>query len=631
MGKRHGLEFITVLDEKGVVNENGGRFKGLDRNAARKAVVDAMEAEGLLEKIEDYTTSIGHCSRCKTVIEPYLSLQWFVRMKPLAEPALEAVRDGRIKFHPVRWEKVYYSWLENVRDWCISRQLWWGHRIPVWYCQACGEVIVVEEAPDACPKCRSTSLRQDEDVLDTWFSSWLWPFSTLGWPEKTRALDFWYPTNVLVSGYDIIFFWIARMIMAGIEFMGDVPYNDVFITGMIKDEQGRWMSKSLGNGIDPAEMVKQYGADAVRFTMITLATEGQDIKLSPSRFEGGRNFANKLWNAYRFLMGNAERFTTRTPRHEEDSESSRLDISPKDSGKLGVHFGTPNSELQTPNSLADRWIVSRLHATIEQVNIAADKYRLYECLSTLYDFLWKDYCDWYIELLKGRLSDETPEDEKRQALTTAISVFEAAMRLLHPGMPFITEEIWQGMRSAKCQVPSDKWKSIMVAEFPKADDYRSDPVAESELELFQKVITAVRTIRAEMRVPPERKAALVISGCSQAKRQVLEENLTDLKRIGLLTSVGFDSPRPAHSASMVVDDFELYVPLEGLIDLEVEKGRLDKEITRLEGVIRGAEAKLGSAAFTEKAPIQVVEHERQKLAECQAQLEAVKRNREVLE
>jgi len=628
MGKRHNLPSIVVMDEKGVMNHSAGQFKGLDRFKAREAIVKAMEEAGLLEKIEDYTTSIGHCSRCKTVIEPYLSLQWFVKMKPLAEPALEAVRNGSIKFYPGRWEKTYYAWMENIRDWCISRQLWWGHRIPVWYCKACGEIIVRTDEPDSCPKCHSTSLRQDEDVLDTWFSSWLWPFSTLGWPEKTPELDFWYPTKVLVSGYDIIFFWIARMIMAGIEFMGKAPYEAIFITGMIKDEQGRWMSKSLGNGIDPALMVEQYGADAVRYTLITLATEGQDIKLSPSRFEGGRNFANKLWNAYRFLMGNAERLTTKTRSHEEET---------------GETLCLRDLVVNAP--LADRWIVSRLHATIEQVNASADKYRLYECLSTLYDFLWKEYCDWYLELLKGRLGPDMPEEEKRQALTTAISVFEAAMKLLHPGMPFITEEIYQGMlefriadfgmrnptirtpQSVICNPPS-----IMVSDYPKAEDFPADAGADAEMELLQKVISPIRTIRSEMRVPLERQAAAVIAGLTDPKRlEVLQANISDIKRLAVLSSFTFSDVRPAHSVAVVVDDFEIYVPLEGLIDLVVERGRLDKEIARLEGVIRGAEAKLGSAAFTEKAPANVVEYERQKLVECKAQLEAVKKNRGALE
>ncbi len=614
MGKRHSLGSITVMDEHGVMNDNAGRFKGLDRFKAREAIVEAMGEAGLLEKIEDYTTSIGHCSRCKTVIEPYLSLQWFVKMKPLAEPALEAVRDGRIKFYPGRWEKVYYSWLENVRDWCISRQLWWGHRIPVWYCQACGEVIVREEEPDTCPKCHSNSLRQDEDVLDTWFSSWLWPFSTLGWPEETPELKKWYPTQLLVSGYDIIFFWIARMIMAGLEFMGDIPFSDIFITGMIKDEQGRWMSKSLGNGIDPEAMVKQYGADAVRFTMITLATEGQDIKLTPSRFEGGRNFANKLWNAYRFLMTHVEKLP----------EENRSQI-----GKY------PITEMPSDAPLVDRWIVSRLAATVEQVHASAEKYRLFECLNAQYDFLWKEFCDWYLELIKNRLTPETPAFDRQLTLEVALQVFEAAMRLLHPAMPFVTEEIWQGV-SAQVALTivnaTATQKSIMVAEYPKPGEYPRDLKAEEQIELFQRVVAAVRNIRGEMHVPPDRRAVLVVSGVKDEGKKMLFERLSsDICRLANLSEISFGNSRPAHSASAMIDDFELFVPLEGLIDITVEQGRLDKEIARLEGSIKGAEARLASPNFTDKAPANVVEFERQKLVESKAQLEAVKRNREALE
>ena len=619
MGKRHNLAAIKVMDESGVMNENAGRFKGLDRSEARKAVVAALDEQGLLEKIEDYKTSIGHCSRCKTVIELYLSLQWFVKMAPLAEPALAAVRDGRIKFYPGRWEKVYYSWLENVRDWCISRQLWWGHRIPVWYCNSCDETIVAEETPHACPKCHSANLRQDEDVLDTWFSSWLWPFSTLGWPEKTKDLQFWYPTQLLVSGYDIIFFWISRMIIAGIEFMGDIPYSDVFVTGMVRDEQGRKMSKSLNNGIDPAEMVKQYGADAVRYTLVTLATEGQDIKLAPSRFEGGRNFANKLWNAYRFLMSHVERLP----------EENRAEI-----GKY------PITEMPSDAPLADRWIVSRLAATVEQVYGSAEKYRLFECLNAQYDFLWKEYCDWYLELIKTRLTAETPALDKQYTLEVALQVFEAAMRLLHPAMPFITEEIWQGLSS----VPTTDGKtaserggvecplSIMTVDYPKVGEYPRDEKAEEQIDLFQRVVTAARTIRAEMHVPPERQASLVIARLNDPVRQrMLERTIPDIQRLASLSSISFEEVRPAHSASAMIDDFELYVPLAGLIDLGVERGRLDKEIARLEGSIKGAESRLNSPNFTDKAPASVVEFERAKLAESKAQLEAVKRNREALE
>ncbi len=614
MGKRHKLPSFVIMDENGIMNDNVPiEFRGLDRFKAREAVVEAMRARGLLAKIEPYKTSIGHCSRCKTIIEPYISLQWFVRMKPLAEPALRVVKEGKIKFYPPRWEKVYYSWLENVRDWCISRQLWWGHRIPVWYCQNCGEIIVQEDEPTSCPKCGSTEIKQDEDVLDTWFSSWLWPFSTLGWPDKTREMEFWYPTDVLVSGYDIIFFWIARMIIAGLEFVGDIPYRTVYITGMIKDEQGRWMSKSLGNGIDPAEMVEKYGADAVRFTLVTLATEGQDIKLSPSRFEGGRNFANKLWNAYRLLCTNADRLYNECPEWEKNNI-------------LPLKF----SELKT---LSDRWIVSRLRNTIEKVYDSAERYRLYECLTTIYDFFWKEYCDWYLELLKGRLTPDKTIKERGEPMSIALKVFEATLRLLHPGMPFITEEMWQGILKYGIwgMKSSAQPQSIMIQPYPNYEDYPEDKSAEQEMESVQRLITAIRTVRSEMRVPPDKYATVVIAGCNEEKRALIEGNYNDIKRLATLSNITFSDLKPPHSATAVSEEIEIYIPLEGLIDIEIEKARLDKEIIRLTGLIQQTQAKLSSPNFTSKAPEAVVEYEKQKLADCQTQLAVVEKNRKALD
>ncbi len=617
IAQRHDLPKVVVMDEEGVMNQNAGpQFAGLDRFEAREKVVEAMRERGLLEKIEPYTTSVGHCQRCRTVIEPYLSQQWFVRMKPLAQPAIAAVREGRIRFYPHRWEKVYYQWMENIRDWCISRQLWWGHRIPVWHCRSCDEVIVREDAPDTCPKCGSTDLKQDEDVLDTWFSSWLWPFATLGWPDRTEALDFWYPTDVLVSGYDIIFFWIARMIIAGIEFMGDIPYRTVYITGMIRDELGRWMSKSLGNGIDPAEMVEQYGGDAVRFTLITLATEGQDIKLPASRFEGGRNFANKLWNSYRLLR----------------SHIDRLD------GKLVVEAPF---DIQPDDPLPDRWIVSRLGAATEKVLENAERYRLSDCLTTIYDFIWKEYCDWYLELIKVRLTPETPEPVRRKTLGRAVAIFEAAMRLLHPGMPFITEELWQSISDFGFRISDDgsgipqsairNRKSIMRQPYPRADEFPRDPEAERWMGFLQRLIGSVRNIRSEMRVPPDSQAELVLSGCAGEARALVEANLADIRKLATLSDVIFSTERPAQSASAVVDEVELFIPLAELIDIDVERARLDKEIARLKGLIKGAEAKLSNPKFLEKAPEDVKEHERRKLEECRAQLEVVEKNRKALE
>ncbi|MDP8229314.1 MAG: valine--tRNA ligase, partial [Candidatus Electryoneaceae bacterium] len=586
MGQRHNLASITVIDEDGKMNENvPDRFRGLDRFQARKAVVKAMDELGLLEKIENYTNSVGHCYRCHTVIEPYLSLQWFVKMKPLAGPAIEAVRDGRIKFHPQRWAKVYYAWMENIRDWCISRQLWWGHRIPVWYCNSCDEVIVAEHTPDHCTKCNSTDLRQDEDVLDTWFSSWLWPFSALGWPQEIDGMKKWYPTDVMVTGYDIIYFWVARMVMAGMEFIGEIPFHDVYITGMIKDELGRWMSKSLGNGIDPADMIEQYGSDAVRFTLVTLATEGQDIKLSPSRFEGGRNFANKLWNTYRFLMSNVD----------------RLD------GQLTVES---SFDLPDDAPLEDRWIISRFHSNVEKVLNNAEKYRLSDCLTAIYDFIWKDYCDWYLEMIKVRLTQDTPDNVKRETLSRAVALFEASLRLLHPGMPFITEELWQGLKPF---LDGNDDNSIMVADYPHPEEFPQDKDAERDMDFLQRLIGAVRNIRSEMCVPPDRKGQLIVSGCDENRQQLIATNLVNIKRLAGLSDIVFDANRPDQSATAVIGDVELFMPLAGLIDVDVERKRLDKEIARLQKVVKGAEAKLSNPKFLEKAPEQIQHHERQKL------------------
>jgi len=618
MGTRHNLPQILVIDEDGRMNENAPeQFRGMDRFEARKAVVEAMRELGLLEEIEDYVTSIGHCQRCKTMIEPYLSLQWFVKMKPLAEPAVKAVKDGRIKFYPERWARVYFSWMENIRDWCISRQLWWGHRFPVWYCQDCNEVIIALDSPDKCPKCDSGNLKQDEDVLDTWFSSWLWAFSSLGWPKETDDLKFWYPSDVMVTGYDIIFFWVSRMIIAGLEFTNEIPFRDVYITGMIKDELGRWMSKSLGNGIDPEDMVNQYGADAVRFTLISLSSHGQDIKLTPSRFESGRNFANKLWNSYRFLRSYIDQL----------EKPLRIDSFPpsRTGGMKPGGIDTYSDDVP----LEDRWIVSRLHSTVEKIYANADQYRVNDVMTCLYDFVWKEYCDWYLELIKVRLIKDTPEDIKHRTLGLAVGIFDAALRLLHPGMPFITEEMWQGLR--KYFVNSgDDTPALVNQAYPHKDDFKIDHAAEKDMSFLQRLIGAVRNIRSEMRVPPDRKAEVILSGCNSERRTLVENNISDILKLAMLSKLEFNEERPTQSAASVVDEVEVFVPLEGLIDLDVERKRLDKEIKRLKGVIKGAEAKLSNQKFLEKAPDNVKEHEQQKLIDCRTQLKIVERNRKAL-
>ena len=611
MGRRHNLEQITVMDEAARMNENAPEaFRGMDRYVARKAVVAALDDLGLVDKIEDYNTSIGSCYRCSTVIEPYLSLQWFVKMKPLADPALKAVVDGDIKFYPKRWEKTYFAWLDNIRDWCISRQLWWGHRIPVWYCEDCDGLTVEVQEPDKCQSCGSSNIKQDEDVLDTWFSSWLWPFTSLGWPEESDDLKFWYPTDVLVTGYDIIFFWVARMIMAGLEFTDKIPFRDVYITGMIKDDQGRWMSKSLGNGIDPEDMINQYGSDAVRFTMISLASEGQDIKLATSRFESGRNFANKLWNSYRFLM----------------SQIDQLSVPPKSTQKL---------EISDDSALMDKWIVSRLKTALTSLYTSASRYRVNEMMNVIYDFFWKDYCDWYLEFTKTALNNASSEDEKRDIIARAVEIYSTVIKLLHPSMPFITEEMWQGIKpylhdSSIASPKPDNLQDIEESEiklptivqqvYPRPEDYPGDKLAEKEMGIVQSLIGAVRNIRSEMKVPPSKKATLHVAHATPEIQSVIISNNTNISRLAGLIDIIFSSERPAQSAASVVGVMEVFLPLGGLIDLEVEEKRLLKEIDRLTGLIEGSNKKLANSKFVENAPEQVIVHERQKLEDCKSSL-----------
>ena len=600
IGVRHHLDQIKVIDTDGRMNENAPeKYRGLDRFEARAQIVTDLEALGLLEKIESHTHSVGHCQRCNTIIEPYLSTQWFVKMKPLAEPALRAVDDGSITFYPQRWENVYRRWLEGIHDWCISRQLWWGHQIPVWCCEGCAEMIVSEVDPDCCPKCNDRDLRQDEDVLDTWFSSWLWPFSTLGWPEQTPALQKFYPTDVLVSGYDIIFFWIARMIMAGIEFTGEIPYRHVYITGMIKDEQGRWMSKSLGNGIDPLAMIEQYGADAVRYSMIALNTEGQDIKLSPTRFELGRNFANKIWNAFRFVF--LQEWT--------ELADSAWPLKPQ------------------PEEMMDRWLLSRLHHTIRSYDRLFARYKMNEALAAVYEFIWHDLCDWYLELAKPRLYDGDTTD-RRGLLQTLVYAFNTAMCLLHPFMPFITEEIWQKLQGRLVELgqPQPQPPTIMCQPWPVLSEQLIDPDLESQFELVKQTVTAIRNIRAEQNIPPSREIRAIACQLSDGSRLLLEKAAPYITRLGRLEQLAFDTERPRLAASAVVADFELVIPLEGLIDVDKEVGRLTKEQARLEALINSQQQKLANESFVARAPETVVAAERTKLIEYQEALLKVTRN-----
>ncbi|NQS98380.1 MAG: valine--tRNA ligase [candidate division Zixibacteria bacterium] len=587
---RHGLPVVVVLDEEGrMTAEAGDEYVGMDRFECREALIEELNARKLLVKVTNHIHSVGHCYRCRTVIEPYLSRQWFVKMQPLAEPAIKAVRDGRIKFVPGRWAKVYFGWLENVRDWCISRQLWWGHRIPVWYCEDCGELTVEMEDPTECPKCGG-ELEQDPDVLDTWFSSWLWPFSTLGWPEDTAEMKYFYPTDVLVSGYDIIFFWIARMIIAGLEFTGDIPYRTVYITGMIRDEFGRWMSKSLGNGIDPIDMIEQYGADAVRYSLVALNTEGQDIKLAPSRFEMGRNFANKLWNAGRFLL------------------------------MQGDLKGGAAAEME----LADKWIVSRFQRISENAHLQIKKYRLNDALGAIYEFTWHEYCDWYVELIKARLYGKD-EGGRERALQTARMIFGGILKLLHPFMPFITEELNRALLREAVD-----GELLIKSVYPVSEAEYLNGKAESEMSFIQQVIYQIRNLRAEMSVPLMKMAEVVLFG-DAVKIALLERHLGYLTTLCKVDRIlqGKEKPRPAVSA--VLPGLEIFLPLGDLIDIDAERERLEKERSRVEGRLNGLRKKLSNQNFLQKAAPEVVEKEKNKLESAEQELAKIEANIELLE
>ena len=580
MGQRHGLDFILVIDENGRMTEGCGKYAGMDRYEARRAIVEDLEAQGLLRKVEELPHNVGVCYRCGTDVEPMTSTQWFVKMKPLAQPAIEAVRKGDIRFVPSRFENTYFNWMENVRDWCISRQLWWGHRIPAFYCDACGKMFVSREDLTVCPDC-GAPVRQDEDVLDTWFSSALWPFSTLGWPEKTDDLAYFYPTSTLVTGYDIIFFWVARMIFSGLEHMGQKPFSDVLIHGLVRDAQGRKMSKSLGNGVDPLEIIKLYGADALRFTLITGNSPGNDTRFSADKVEAARNFANKIWNASRFVLMNLEVENTALP---------------------------PLSQLEPE----DKWILSKMNRLVEEVTENLESYDLGVALSKLYDFFWDSFCDWYIELCKARLF---AEDDNRQAKLTAQSVLAhvlfVALRLLHPFMPFITEELYLSL-------PHEK-TSIMFESWPKPDDALRFSADEADMEKIMGAINAIRARRSEMNVPPSRRAALFIE---TKEHDLFAAGIPFFQRLAGISEVSFEQP-PADVVTIVTDGARLFIPLGDLVDFGAELARLQNEKKKLHKEIERAGSKLNNPGFLAKAPAEVVEEEKTKLGKFTAMLEKV--------
>ncbi|HET6232385.1 MAG TPA: valine--tRNA ligase, partial [Longimicrobiaceae bacterium] len=588
MGQRLGLPSLNVMTPEASMNDEApAPFRGLDRFEARRAVVAAFDELGLLEKVANHPHAVPHCYRCDTVVEPRLSDQWFVSMKPLAVPALAAYHDGSLRFHPERFGKIYEHWMENIRDWCISRQLWWGHRIPVFYCQSdgCGETIVAREDPATCPKCGGTALEQDPDVLDTWFSSWLWPFSTMGWPDETPDLAKFYPTDTLVTAPEILFFWVARMVMSGIEFRGEIPFTDVYLNGTVRDHLGRKMSKSLGNGIDPLDVVSRFGADALRYTVISGSGAGTDQYLNhedlEEAFGPGRNFANKLWNAGRFALMNL-------------GDGDRVSI----------------DEVRGDLELADRWILSRLSKAAADITNALERFRLQDAATRGYEFFWGELADWYLEMAKPRLYGDRGEASQRAARATLVEVLDGAMRLLHPVVPFITEAVWQRLPRADGDP-----ESIMVAPWPSPRADFDDAEAEAGMEELQAVIAAVRNIRAEYGVQPGKRIPLRVGGASDAARAVLEAGRRALHDLARVDEMEFASANGEVGASAVLrSGTELFVPLAGVIDLEKERGRLRDELGRVTGLIGGTEKKLANESFVARAPKDVVDKEREKLA-----------------
>ena len=580
VGKRHNLEVIKVLNDDATINSYGGKYEGMDRYEARKQMVADLEEQGFLVKVKDHTHNVGQCYRCGTTVEPITSKQWFVKMQPLAEKALDVVKDGTVKFVPDRFSKTYINWMENVLDWCISRQLWWGHRIPAFYCDTCGKTTVSREDITVCPECGG-KVRQDEDVLDTWFSSALWPFSTLGWPEKTEDLEYFYPTSVLVTGYDIIFFWVARMIFSAMEHMNKEPFRHVLIHGLVRDAQGRKMSKSLGNGVDPLEVIEEFGADALRFTLATGNSPGNDMRYSVEKVTASRNFANKIWNASRFVQ-------------------------------MNLHI----SELKVPEelSLEDKWILTKYNKLVEEVTDNLEKFELGVAVAKLYDFIWDVFCDWYIELVKPRLYDEAdPTNETAQYVLSY--VLSNTLKLLHPFMPFITEEIWLSL-------PHDG-ESIMISDWPKACDSLNFPVEAEQMEMIMNAVKAVRNKRAEMNIPPSKKASMIIV---TDKKDVFALGTVFFEKLASAASVAIDSDMSSvdeNSVAVIVDGAQIYMPMGELVDTEKEIARLTEEKKKLLGEIKRVEGKLSNEGFVAKAPASVVEEEKSKGEKYKQMLEKV--------
>ena len=576
VGKRHNLEEINIMNDDATINELGGKYAGMDRYEARKAMVADLDALGLLVKVVPHTHMVGTHDRCKTTVEPLVKPQWFVKMEEMAKPAKQAVVEGELKLVPERMDKTYYNWLDNIRDWCISRQLWWGHRIPAWYCQDCGETIVARQTPCTCPKCQSKNLKQDEDTLDTWFSSALWPFSTLGWPEKTEDLDYFYPTNVLVTGYDIIFFWVIRMVFSGIEQTGKLPFDHVLFHGLVRDDQGRKMSKSLGNGIDPLEVIDKYGADALRLTLITGNAPGNDMRFYWERVEASRNFANKIWNASRFIMMNMEK-----------ADTAEVDLS-----KL---------------TQADRWILSKVNTLAKEATENLEKFEMGIAADKVHSFIWEEFCDWYIEMVKPRLWND--EDEtKAAAIWTLKTVLIQSLKLLHPYMPFITEEIFCNLQ--------DEEESIMISKWPEFREEWNFAEDEAAVDMIKAAVRGIRNIRTEMNVAPSKKATVYVVSEKESVRDIFENSKVFFATLGYASEVHVQADKTGiaeDAVSVLIHDAALYMPFAELVDIEKEIERLTKEQGRLQGEIKRAQGMLNNPKFVEKAPAAKIEEEKGKL------------------
>jgi len=586
VGQKHGLGSVDILNTDGTMNQNAGPYAGLDRFACRRAILADLDRDGLLVDIKPHLHSVGHCCRCHTAVEPWVSKQWFVKIAPLAVPAIDAVVDGRIRIIPERFAKVYLNWLENIRDWCISRQLWWGHRIPVWYCKTCGEITVAVDEPTTCSHCTSSEIVQDPDVLDTWFSSGLWPHSTLGWPDDTEDLRYFYPTSVMETGYDILFFWVARMIMMGLENTGDIPFHTVYLHGLIRDEAGEKMSKVKGNVINPLDAIEQYGTDALRFALSTGTSPGNDIRLSSHRLEAARNFANKLWNAARFVIGNLE---------------------------AKVSFARIERDLLP---LEDRWILSRLSHLVNAVNQLMADFQFGEAERQIHDFLWGEFCDWYIEMAKLRLHEEP------SPMPVVACVLETSLRLLHPFMPFITEEIWQNL---KARLDEDMAESIMIAPYPTADEGDGDIEAEKQMELVIDIVRAIRNERTEFKVEPSRFIeALVVAHAAEPAIQSQARAIETLARVRPFTLIAAGDPRPERAKTLVLGEAEVILPMAGMVDIGAERQRLEREIETNEADITRLEARLKDDRFLSKAPSHVVDRERDRLQDYQAKGEKLR-------